>query len=90
VSKALDLGVAQALGDLPGRGRHPVMTAEARAWVVSLACQKPKDLGYAQELADFAAPKSDPGLVDQFWGLIPIELLSVFPTIISQNCQKTI
>jgi transposase len=50
VSKALDLGVTQALVDLPGRGRRPTMTAEARAWVVSLACQKPKDLGYAQEL----------------------------------------
>lgn len=50
VSKALDLGVTQALTDLPGRGRRPAMTAEARAWVVSLACQKPKDLGYAQEL----------------------------------------
>jgi transposase len=50
VSKALDLGAAQALADLPGRGRRPAMTPEARAWVVSLACQKPKDLGYAQEL----------------------------------------
>ncbi|MDR3702263.1 MAG: helix-turn-helix domain-containing protein [Candidatus Sulfopaludibacter sp.] len=50
LSKALELGVAQALADLPGRGRRPAMTAEARAWVVSLACQKPKDLGYAQEL----------------------------------------
>jgi len=50
VSKALDLGVAQALSDLPGRGRRPAVTTEARAWVVSLACQKPKDLGYAQEL----------------------------------------
>ena len=50
VSKALDLGVTQALADLPGRGRRPSMTAEARAWVVALACQKPKDLGYAQEL----------------------------------------
>jgi transposase len=50
VSKALELGVAQALADLPGRGRRPVLTAEARAWVVSLACQKPKELGYAQEL----------------------------------------
>ena len=48
VSKALDLGIAQALTDLPGRGRRPAMTAEARAWVVSLACQKPKDLGYAR------------------------------------------
>lgn len=50
LSKALELGVAQALADLPGRGRRPAMTAQARAWVVSLACQKPKDLGYAQEL----------------------------------------
>jgi len=50
VSKALELGVTQALADLPGRGRRPALTAEARAWVVSLACQKPKDLGYAQEL----------------------------------------
>ena len=50
VSKALDLGVTQALGDLPGRGRRPALTVEGRAWVVALACQKPKDLGYAQEL----------------------------------------
>ena len=50
VSKALDLGVTQALADLPGRGRRKAVTAEGRAWVVALACQKPKDLGYAQEL----------------------------------------
>jgi transposase len=50
ISKALELGVQQALADLPGRGRRPAMTPEARAWVVALACQKPKDLGYAQEL----------------------------------------
>ena len=50
LSKALEFGVTQALADLPGRGRRPVMTPEARAWVVSLACQKPKDMGYAQEL----------------------------------------
>lgn len=50
VRKALELGVTQALADLPGRGRRPAMTPEARAWVVALACQKPKDLGYAQEL----------------------------------------
>ena len=50
VSKALELGVAQALADLPGRGRKAELSAEARAWVVSLACQKPKDVGYAQEL----------------------------------------
>jgi transposase len=50
VNKALQLGVAQALADLPGRGRRPAITPAARAWVVSLACRKPKDLGYAQEL----------------------------------------
>ena len=50
VSKALELGVTQALADLPGRGRRPGLTPEARAWVIALACQKPKDLGYAQEL----------------------------------------
>lgn len=48
--KALELGVARALDDLPGRGRRPAITPPARAWVVALACQKPKDLGYAQEL----------------------------------------
>jgi transposase len=50
VNKALEFGVVQALADLPGRGRRRTMTPEARAWVVSLACQKPKDLGYVQEL----------------------------------------
>jgi len=50
IAKALELGVRSALQDLPGRGRRPTLGAEARAWVVALACQKPKDLGYAQEL----------------------------------------
>ncbi|MFH1185798.1 MAG: IS630 family transposase [Chloroflexota bacterium] len=50
ISKALQIGIHMALQDLPGRGRRPSLDAEARAWVVSLACQKPKDLGYAQEL----------------------------------------
>ena len=50
LAKALELGVRGALQDLPGRGRRPRLTAEARAWVVALACQKPKELGYAQEL----------------------------------------
>jgi len=50
LAKALGLGVRSALQDLPGRGRRPTLSAEARIWVVALACQKPKDLGYAQEL----------------------------------------
>lgn len=50
LSKALSLGVRQALQDLPGRGRRAAITAESRAWVVDLACRKPKEFGYAQEL----------------------------------------
>jgi len=50
LAKALALGVRAALADLPGRGRRPTLTPEARAWVVQLACQKPTTLGYAQEL----------------------------------------
>jgi transposase len=50
VAKALELGVRAALHDLPGRGRRRSMSDEDRTWVVDLACQKPKDLGYAQEL----------------------------------------
>ena len=50
VDKALELGALAALDDLPGRGRKRTITEEARAWLVALACEKPKDLGYAQEL----------------------------------------
>jgi hypothetical protein len=50
VSKALELGVTQGLSDLPGRGRQTLIDSAARAWVVGLACQKPKELGYPQEL----------------------------------------
>ncbi len=39
-----------ALDDSPPPGKAPQITDEARAWLVSLACQKSKDLGYAHEL----------------------------------------
>lgn len=50
VNKALQIGPLAALEDLPGRGKPAAITAEARAWVISLACQKPKELGYPEEL----------------------------------------
>lgn len=50
IDKALKLGALTSLNDLPRRGRPPKITPEARAWVVSLACQKPKELGYSYEL----------------------------------------
>ena len=49
VKKALALGPRRALEDLPRAGRPPRITAAARAWIVSLACQQPKDLGWASE-----------------------------------------
>ena len=50
VDKALSVGAVAALDDLPGRGRKREITEEARAWLVSLACRKPKELGHAREL----------------------------------------
>ena len=34
----------------PWPGKEPTITAEAKAWLVSLACRKAKDLGYPHEL----------------------------------------
>ena len=48
--RAERLGVMTALDDSPRSGRKPDITAEAKAWLVSLACQKAKDLGYPHEL----------------------------------------
>jgi transposase len=39
-----------ALDDSPRPGKEPTITDGARAWVLSLACQKPKYLGYPHEL----------------------------------------
>lgn len=50
VSKALEMGVAAALKDAYHRPQAPVITPEAKAWVVHLACSKPKELGYAAEV----------------------------------------
>lgn len=50
LNKALQFGVTAALEDLPRSGRSVEITSEAQAWIVSLACQKPKDLGYSYEL----------------------------------------
>lgn len=50
VGRALAAGPEAALKDLYHRPKEAVITEEARAWVVSLACSKPKDPGYAAEL----------------------------------------
>ena len=50
IDKAVRYGPLAALNDLPRKGRLPRITREARAWVVALACRKPKDIGYSYEL----------------------------------------
>jgi len=50
VERAAELGVIEALDDRPRAGRDPVITAEAKAWLVALACRKAKELGYPHEL----------------------------------------
>jgi transposase len=50
VERALVYGALAALDDRPRSGKEPTITAEAKAWLVSLACRKAKDLGYPHEL----------------------------------------
>jgi transposase len=50
VDKALAMGVEAALRDLAHGRQDRIIELEDKAWVVHLACCKPKDLGYAAEL----------------------------------------
>jgi transposase len=50
VERAVVEGAMAALDDRPRPGREPTITFEAKAWLVSLACRKAKDLGYPHEL----------------------------------------
>lgn len=50
IDRALEVGAIASLNDLPRKGKTPTITADAKAWVLSLACQKPKELGYASEI----------------------------------------
>jgi len=49
INKALTMGVSAGLRDTP-HGSKPILTEEAKAWVVHTACSKPKDFGYAAEV----------------------------------------
>src|SRR6201993_3879761 len=50
LERAAELGVIAALDDRPRAGRDPVITTEAKTWLVALACRKAKELGYPHEL----------------------------------------
>ena len=49
IDKALSMGVEAALKDTFHRPFDPTITEEAKSWVISLACTKPKEHGYAAE-----------------------------------------
>jgi transposase len=48
--KFLQFGLEAALGELPRPGKSRRIPDDAIAWVLHIACQKPKELGYAYEL----------------------------------------
>ena len=50
LQRAAELGVIEALDDRPRAGRDPVITTEAKTWLVALACRKARELGYPHEL----------------------------------------
>ena len=50
IDKYLEGGVERALSDDSRTGRPIEITDDAKAWIISVACQKPCDLGYAAEL----------------------------------------
>jgi DDE superfamily endonuclease/Homeodomain-like domain len=54
VDRALAAGVEVALRDRP-HGSTPTITPEAKAWVLALACTKPKEHGQAAELWTLSA-----------------------------------
>ncbi len=55
VDKALAAGVQMGLKDKYHRPHEPEIGEEAKAWVVSIACTKPKDHGLAAELWSISA-----------------------------------
>lgn len=49
IDKALAVGIQEGLKDTYHRPKEPVITEEAKAWVINLACKKPTEYGYAAE-----------------------------------------
>ena len=50
IDKALQIGVIVGVKDTSHKPREAVITDDAKAWVVNLACSRPKEFGYAAEL----------------------------------------
>ena len=50
VDRYLESGINLALFDDERSGRPAEITDDAKSWIISVACQKPCDIGYAAEL----------------------------------------
>src|SRR6202035_2017958 len=50
IERALAYGSLMALDDRPRPGKEPTITPESKAWLVSLASRKAKELAYPHEL----------------------------------------
>ena len=55
IDKALAAGVTIGLRDRYHRPKAPQISEQAKAWVIDLACRKPRDLGLAAELWTISA-----------------------------------
>lgn len=55
IDRALQIGAIASLTDLHRQGKPATISADAKAWLLSVACQKPKTLGYASELWTMAS-----------------------------------
>lgn len=55
IDKALQYGVMQSLNDLPRSGRPAKITDDAKNWVLSIACAKPAEFGFAAETWTYSA-----------------------------------
>jgi transposase len=47
IEKALAMGIDEGLKDKYHRPKKPVITEEAKTWVINIACKKPTEYGYA-------------------------------------------
>ena len=50
IDRALAMGIEEGLKDKYHRPKEPVITEEAKAWIINLACSKPTEHGYAAEI----------------------------------------
>jgi hypothetical protein len=76
IDKALHLGAMAALDDLPRSGKPPEITAEAKAWLVNLACKNQRNLAILMNYGPIV-----------FWHVMPAHIVKK-PVI--HLCRKLI